>query len=164
MFRSNYNKFSFFFDENNIFNNNFFNFNLNNKYLFDNLNIIDDLSINKLNKFNNNINLRAPVKNLITNFNAIEKTFYLKFNKNYSNIKLLDISNSYINQPLINSPRINYEKLLGKNKQNFFKINLYKNNFQNYFNNLYDSFTSLNFYFFDFPFLLAINSESSRYL
>jgi hypothetical protein len=54
-------------------------------------------------------------------------------------------------------------KLLGKTKENFFKINFYKNSFQNYFNNFYDANSSLNYYFFDFPFLLAMKSDSSRY-
>jgi len=70
----------------------------------------------------------------------------------------------YTKQPFISAARINYEDVLGKNKNSFFKINFYKNNFQKYFNNFYDSSTSLNFYFFDFPFLLALKSDSSRYL
>jgi hypothetical protein len=123
-----------------------------------------DLNINKNTRTSNTINLRAPVKNSIVNYNAIQKVFRTRFDEGRSNTKLSDISNSFSKQPLISSSRISYEKLLGKNKENFFKINLYKNNFQHFFNNFYDSSSSLNFYFYDFPFLLALKSDASRYL
>jgi hypothetical protein len=57
-----------------------------------------------------------------------------------------------------------YEKILGKNKENFLKINFYKNNFYPFLNNFYELNSSLNFYFYDFPFLLALKSDASRYL
>ena len=165
MFRSNYDEFGWFNDEN--FNNNKGNFNpilLSENTTFDQLNLDNDTSINKTIRFNNVINLRASVKNSIVNYNAIQKTFRTRFDEGRSNTKLSDISNSYANQPLVSSERISYEKLLGKNRESYFKINSYKNNFQTYFNNLYDSSSSLNFYFYDFPFLLAMKSDASRYL
>jgi hypothetical protein len=119
---------------------------------------------NKLIRFSNSINLRNTVKSSIVTYNAIQKVFKTRFDESRSNTKLSDFANFYIKQPFISSPRIQYEKLLGKTKENFFKINFYKNSFQKYFNNLYDTNTSLNFYFFDFPFLLAMKSDSSRYL
>jgi len=97
-------------------------------------------------------------------YNAIQKVFRTRFDEGRSNAKLVDLSNSYSKQPFVSSSRISYEKLLGKNKENFLKVNFYKNNFQTYFNNLYSSSSSLNFYFFDFPFLLALKSDASRYL
>jgi hypothetical protein len=96
-------------------------------------------------------------------YNSIQKVLKTRFDEGRSNTKLSDFANFYIKQPFISSPRIQYEKLLGKTKENFFKINFYKNSFQNYFNNFYDITSSLNFYFFDFPFLLAMKSDSSRY-
>jgi hypothetical protein len=108
--------------------------------------------------------LRAPVKNSIVTYNAIQKVFKTRFDEGRSNAKLSDISNFFSKQPFVSAPRISYEELLGKNKENFFKINFYKNNFQKYFNNFYDSSNSLNFYFYDFPFLLALKSDASRYL
>jgi len=108
--------------------------------------------------------LRAPVKNSIVTYNAIQKVYKTRFDENRSNTKLNDFSNFYVKQPFISSQRVPYEKLLGKTKENFFKINFYKNSFHKYFNNFYDSSTSLNFYFYDFPFLLALKSDASRYL
>lgn len=165
MFRSNYDEFGWVGDDN--FNNfsALFNPILNSDDLsHDSLDLSNDININKTIRFNNTINLRAPVKNSIVNYNAIQKTFRTRFDEGRSNTKLNDISNSYNSQPLISSERISYEKLLGKNRENYFKINTYKNNFQTYFNNLYDSSSSLNFYFYDFPFLLAMKSDASRYL
>lgn len=170
MFRSNYEDFSWFIDENNL-NKNFFNFDSNifsffkdNNLDFSILNINDDLNNSKLIRFSNTLNLRAPVKNSIVNYNAIQKVFRTRFDESRSNAKLNDFVNLYTKQPLISTSRISYEKLLGKTKENFFKVNFYKNNFQPYFNNFYDLFNSLNFYFYDFPFLLALKSDASRYL
>jgi len=167
-FRSDYDSFSWFLDENNF---NTFNFNLSflKNYNTDNLdfslfNFDNYENSNKLIRFSNSINLRNTVKSSIVTYNAIQKVFKTRFDESRSNTKLSDFANLYIKQPFISSPRIQYEDLLGKTKENFFKINFYKNSFQKYFNNLYDTNTSLNFYFFDFPFLLAMKSDSSRYL
>jgi hypothetical protein len=118
----------------------------------------------KSNRFSNNLNLRSPVKSSIVTYNAIQKVFRTRFDENRSNAKLTDFGYFYSKQPLISSPAIQYEKLLGKNKENFLKINFYKNNFQPFLNNFYETNTSLNFYFYDFPFLLAMKSDASRYL
>lgn len=174
MFRSNYDDFSWYFDENN-FNKTIYSpvtnvfYNNVDDYYYDMMdfyiyNVDSDVNLIKSNRFSNNINLRLPVKNSMINYNAIQKVFRTRFDEGRSNTKLSDISSSFSDQPLISSSRVSYEKLLGKNKESFFKINFYKNNFQNYFNNLYDSTSSLNFYFYDFPFLLALKSDASRYL
>jgi len=175
MFRADYDEFSWFLDENNSIKNllNLKNFD---SFLNNSLNtLINDLDVsffnidynlnnNKLIRFSNSINLRAPVKNSIVTYNAIQKVFKTRFDESRSNTKLSDFSNFYTKQPFISSPRVPYEKLLGKTKENFFKINFYKNNFQKYFNSFYGSSASLNFYFYDFPFLLAMKSDASRYL
>jgi hypothetical protein len=54
--------------------------------------------------------------------------------------------------------------MLGKNKENYYQNLFYKNNFKNSFNYFYSLNNSLNFYFYDFPFLMALKSDSSRYL
>lgn len=168
-FRSDYSGFSWFKDENN------YNTNFKNVFSADNLNLFsknfdstyfdfNNLNDSKLMRFNNSLNLRNTVKNSIVTYNAIQKVFKTRFDESRSNAKLSDFANLYTKQPFISSPRIQYEKLLGKTKENFFKINFYKNSFQKYFNNFYDANSSLNFYFYDFPFLLAMKSDSSRYL
>jgi len=130
----------------------------------DMISLQNNLDNKKLDRFSNNLNLRNTVKNSMVTYSAIQKVFKTRFDESRSNAKLSDMSNMYTEQPFISASQIHYRDLLGKNKNSFFKINFYKNNFQNYFNNFYDSSSSLNFYFFDFPFLLALKSDSSRYL
>lgn len=174
-FRSDFDEFSWFFEENNFYLNNqdFFK-----KILNQNIQQINELftlnpldfnfasfnSLNKSPRFSNSINLRNTAKNSIVTYNAIQKVFKTRFDENRSHTKLIDFSNFYINQPFISTPRTPYEKLLGKNKENFYNTLVYKNNFKLFFNNFYSSTNSLNYYFFDFPFLIALKSDSSRYL
>ena len=170
-FRVDYEDFSWFTDENNLIKFSSDRFNLNSIYKlnlfnnnFSNFIFNENLVNDKLIRFNNSLNLRNPVKNSMVTYNAIQKVFRTRFDESRSNTKLSDFSNFYTKQPYIGSSRIPYEKLLGKTKENFFKINFYKNSFQKYFNNFYDLNSSLNFYFYDFPFLLALKSDGSRYL
>jgi hypothetical protein len=115
-------------------------------------------------RFNNYINLRNTVRNSIVTYNAIQKVFRSRFDEGRSNAKMLEFSNFYLKQPYLTTSRVQYEHLLGKTRENFFKANLYKSKTLNLFNNLYDVGNSLNFYFFDFPFLLALKSDATRYL
>lgn len=169
-FRSDYAGFSWYTDELNPLNplEKFFksnDFSTNPFSLdFSIFSLNSDLNNSKLIRFNNSINLRNTVKNSIVTYNAIQKVFKTRFDESRSNAKLSTISNLYTKQPFISASRIQYEKLLGKTKANFYKTNFYKNSFQQYFNNFYDASSSLNFYFYDFPFLLAMKSDSSRYL
>jgi hypothetical protein len=129
-----------------------------------NLPIIFDFLNNKNNRFSNTINLRNTTKNSLVTYNAIQKVFRTRFDEGRSHTKLNDFSNFYISHPFITSPKTPYEQILGKNKESFFKVNLYKNTFKAFNNNLYSANAGLNFYFYDFPFLMALKSDSSRYL
>jgi hypothetical protein len=60
--------------------------------------------------------------------------------------------------------RVPYEKLLGKNKESFYNTTFYKNNNFPIFNDLATYNNSLNFYFFDFPFLLSLVSDPSHFV
>jgi heme/copper-type cytochrome/quinol oxidase subunit 2 len=112
----------------------------------------------------NYINLRNTVRNSIVTYNAIQKVFRSRFDEGRSNAKMSEFAYSYLKQPYLSSPRPHYERLLGKTKENFFKVNLYKMQFFKAFNNFYDTTSSLNFSFFDFPFLVALKSDAARYL
>lgn len=118
----------------------------------------------KTTRFTNYLNLRAPVRSAIVTYNAIQKVFRARFDEGRSHSKLLDFSKTFDKQAYISSLRPAYEKLLGKNKQNYFKINFYNKHTFDQFNDLYALSSSMNFYYFDFPFLLAAKSDASRYL
>lgn len=128
-----------------------------------NLDLVNEHNCVKSIKYDNRINLRSPIKNAIVTYNAIQKVFKTRFDEGRSNSKLNDFTNSFSKQPYMTSPRPLYEKLIGKNKNFFLKNNFYKNTFNLIFNDFYDLETSLNYYCFDFPFLLALKSDASRY-
>jgi hypothetical protein len=151
MFRSDFEDFSFSYDD-----NNFSKFKLSNHFNLNPSILESDVNLNKLLRFNNSINLRNTIKNSIITYNATQKVFRTRFDENRSNTKLSDFSNFYVKQPFVSSPRVSYETLLGKTKESFYKINFYKNKFNVFFNNFYDLNTSLNYYFFDFPFFISI--------
>jgi hypothetical protein len=160
IFRSNFEEFNWY-NEETIFSLKTFN-------LFNSIENNDrgdlDFSVQKTNRFSNTINLRNTVKNASVTHNAIQKVFKTRFDENRSHTKLTDFSSSFSKHPFITSSKINYEQLLKKNKESFFKINLYKycfNTTQNNFNAVKDG---LNFYFFDFPFLMSLKSDAARYI
>lgn len=123
----------------------------------------DNFNFNKILRFSNYFHLRAPSRDLIATYNAYQKVYKPRFDENRAHAKTTDLTNVFVKQHNITAPRAKYERLLGKNKENFFKINTYKNDLLNNFNSLYDCFTDLNYYFFDLPFLLALKSDASRY-
>lgn len=115
-------------------------------------------------RVSNTVNLRNTAKNAIVTYNAMQKVFKTRFDENRSHAKLLDLGNSYSTQPFVTAAKTNYERLLGKNKTAFSSVSLYKNSFKSLFNDLYEIDSGLNFFFYDFPFLLAHKSDSSRYI
>ena len=122
------------------------------------------LNFTKSLRFSNYLVLRASSKSAIGNYNSYQKVFKTRFDENRSHAKVSDLANLYVKQLNISAAKPKYERLLGKNKENFFQTHLYKNELITNFNSLYDSFNSINFYFFDLPFLLALKSDASRYL
>lgn len=162
-FFANYNFFyNFYLNDSNL--NIFFNLTGLSKFLISNFEFIESTDFFKVFRFTDHINLRSPIKNSIVTYNALQKVFRARFDEGRSNAKLNDYANSYTKQMYITESKFKYEKFLGKNKEYFFNLNFYKNNNLNNFNNFYDFFTATNFYTFDFPFLLAMKSDASRYL
>jgi hypothetical protein len=110
------------------------------------------------------LTLRSTTRNSIVNFNALQKVFRARFEEGRANATLAQFSELSTTQPFLNTERVEYEKLLGKTKKTFFNINFFHNNTLNVFNTTYATFLSLNFHFFDFPFLLAAKSDMARYM
>nr|ASY95747.1 Cox2 [Stylonychia lemnae] len=165
-FRSDYDEFSWIFDEKinqtdfftNLLEEDVLNHDLENNFEK------DSSFFNSDNRASNSINLRATARNAIVTYNAIQKVFRTRLDENRSNAKMSDFNNSSAKQPFVSASRTTFENLLGKNKNNFFNIVSFKENSKKYFNSFYFADSSLNFQFFDFPFLLALKSDSSRYL
>ncbi len=115
-------------------------------------------------RFSNPITLRSTARNSIVTYGALQKVFRSVLEENRSNLRLTNFSNLGNNQPFIMGDRVPFEKLLGKNKEAFYNTNFYVNKKFCIFNDLASSNTSLNTYFFDFPFLLSLTSSVSRYM
>jgi hypothetical protein len=115
-------------------------------------------------KLSNPFKVRSTVKNAMVTYNAIQKVFRSRFDEGRSNARLEDFSNSYVKHPYLTDSRINYESLLGKNKESFLKVNLYNQTQKLNFSNLSNVFYSNNIYFMDLPFMVSMKSDPSRYL
>jgi hypothetical protein len=133
----------------------------------------DDLKINSLYegldfnsnlKLSNSIKLRSTTKNAIVTYNAIQKVFRSRFDEGRSNTRLEDFSNSLVKHPYITDSRVGYESLLGKNKESFFKTNLYNQTKKLNYSTFSPIFFSNNIYFMDLPFMVSMKSDPSRYL
>jgi hypothetical protein len=125
---------------------------------------VDDLDYTSNLKLSNPFKLRSTVKNAIVTYNAIQKVFRSRFDEGRSNARLEDFSNSYVKHPYITDSRINYESILGKNKEFFLKTNLYNQTQKLNYSNLLSIFYSNNIYFMDLPFMVSMKSDPSRYL
>lgn len=112
-------------------------------------------------RVSNPLTLRSTAKNSITNHAALQKVFKSRFEEGRSHTRITNFADVRNKIPFIKDKRVSYEKLLGKNKESFYNTSFFTNNSFKVFNNFASSITSLNFYFFDFPFLLAKFSDAS---
>jgi hypothetical protein len=115
-------------------------------------------------KLSNPFKMRSTVKNAIVTYSAIQKVFRSRFDEGRSNARLEDFSNSFVKHPYITDSRVNYESLLGKNKESFLKVNLYNQTQKLNYSNMLSVFYSNNIYFMDLPFMVSMKSDPSRYL
>jgi hypothetical protein len=125
---------------------------------------IEEIDFNNNLKMSNPIKLRSTVKNAIVTYNAIQKVFRSRFDEGRSNARLEDFSNSFIKHPYLTDNRVNYESLLGKNKEFFFKTSLYNQTNKLNYSDFSPIFFSNNIYFMDLPFMVSMKSDPSRYL
>jgi hypothetical protein len=124
----------------------------------------DELDFNSNLKLSNPFKLRSTVKNAIVTYNAIQKVFKSRFDEGRSNARLEDFSNSFVKHPYITDSRTNYESLLGKNKESFFKTSFFNQTQKTNYSIISSIFFSNNIYFMDLPFLVSMKSDPSRYL
>ena len=170
-FRSDFESFAWAFDEtpltvkNSIDFKNYANFNGSEVVIdeYNDQNFLISPNKNTSIKFSNFINNRSGAKGSVLNFNAMQKVFRPRFDEGRSLAKLEDFSYSTNNQQFVSAPRVNYERIVGKTNENFFKINLFKNNFKLNYKHTYELNSSLNFFIYDFPFLLGLRSDASKY-
>ena len=141
--------------EENIFLNVFFLY--NETFNIDNMENL--INFNQKTKNNTLLNIRNTTKNLIINYNSLQKVFRARLDENRSFASLNNLSDNVISQSNLTSPKPSFETLIGKNKTNFFKTNFYSN-----FNNFANFLNYNNFYIFKFPFLLSYKSDAAKYV
>ena len=125
-----------------------------------NLNIVNSMD----DRVSNPLKLRSTAKNSMVTYSAIQKVFKSRLDEGRSNARLQDISNSYNPYLFWTAPKANYEGMLGKNRDNFFKITTYSQQIKPTFSAFYEVNNLLNSYFTDLPFLVSQLSDSSRHL
>jgi len=125
---------------------------------------ISDLSPSAELRFDNYINLRNTARNSIVSYNAVQKVFRTRFDERRSHAKLDTLARSTTKHPHLTAGRAQYEKLLTKSGSSFFESVSYHARALPALNLFGAHASSLNFYSFDFPFLLAMKSDSARYL
>lgn len=110
-------------------------------------------------RISNPLNLRSTAKNSMTTYGALQKVFKNRFEEGRSNTRITNFADVRSKLPFMTDKKVSYEKLLGKNKESFYNTSFFTNNTFKVFNNFSATNSSLNFYFFDFPFLLAKLNE-----
>jgi len=95
------------------------------------------LSLDDNSRVFNPIKLRSTARNSIVTFNAIQKVFKSRYDEGRSNARLQDLSNSYNSHLFLTAPKTPYERILGKNYESFFNINLYNSSLSNNFSNFF---------------------------
>lgn len=114
-------------------------------------------------RFSNPVSLRATAKNLGTTYEAYQKVFKQRFDESRANFRLESFAQLDFDQPVVSS-KVPFNKLLGKNAENFFTANFSNRSALPYFN--YETFSknASNFSFYDFPFEVSFTNDMTRYL
>ena len=141
---------------------------LPNLYGFELVNNFNDISINGDAVVNNtrstdSIFLRSSARNSILGYSAIQKVFRSRFEEGRAHIGVLNYTESFVKKPNISSIRPNLEGMLGKNRSSFYTPTLFKTTKLRNFNDLYNYNTSLNFFTFNFPFLMSEHSDPTKH-
>jgi len=127
----------------------------------DNVNLLD--SYEDVRTYNS-LKLRKTTKAAIKYFDAIQKVFNIRFTENRSNTSSSDFSINSIRYPFLSGSRVNYNSLLGKNKESYFDTILYKNTIVESSPLLNSIIASSNIYFTNIPFLIGMRSDPIRYI
>jgi hypothetical protein len=97
-------------------------------------------------------------------FNALQKVFRARFEDGRSHSNLNFFSNINSDQPFLTAARPNYEGLLGKTKNEFFKFTNFHKRPTTLTSDLTFIKNTTNYAFFNFPFLLAPKSDMGRFI
>jgi hypothetical protein len=100
----------------------------------------------------------------MTTFQAYQKVFKLRYEEGRAHVRLTDFADSAYTQPFTTEQQVKYNQMLGKTKLRYFNTNYNVNRLLPVFNNLAGLTNSLNYYFFDFPFLDGVTNDPTRHV
>lgn len=115
-------------------------------------------------RFSNPIALRRSAKSSIVTYQAYQKVFKLRYDEGRAHVRLTDFASSASTQPYTTEQRIKYDRMLGKTKIKHFNTTYNVNKVLPIFNNIAGLSNSLNYYFFEFPFLEGVTNDPTRHV
>ena len=115
-------------------------------------------------RFSSPVALRRSAKSAMTTFQAYQKVFKLRYEEGRAHVRLTDFADSASTQPFTTEQQVKYNQMLGKTKLRYFNTNYNVNRLLPVFNNLAGLTNSLNYYFFDFPFLDGVTNDPTRHV
>lgn len=115
-------------------------------------------------RFSNPLALRRSAKGSIVTYQAFQKVFKLRYDEGRAHVRLTDFANSRSTQPYTTEQRIKYERMIGKTKIKHYNTNYNVSRLLPVFNPLAGLNNSLNYYFYEFPFLDGVTNDPTRHV
>lgn len=115
-------------------------------------------------RFSNPVALRRTAKGSMVTYQAFQKVFKLRYDEGRAHVRLTDFADSSTPQPFTTEQRIKYDRMLGKTKIKHFNTNFNTHKVLPVFNDLAGLSNSLNYYFFEFPFLDGVTNDPTRHV
>jgi hypothetical protein len=115
-------------------------------------------------RFSNPIALRRTARGSMVTYQAFQKVFKLRYDEGRAHVRITDFSNSANAQPYTTEQRIKYDRMLGKTKIKHLNTNYSTIQSLPIFNDLSGLTNSLNYYFFEFPFLDGVTNDPTRHV
>jgi hypothetical protein len=97
-------------------------------------------------------------------YQAYQKVFKLRYDEGRAHVRLTDFAASASTQPYTTEQRIKYDRMLGKTKIKHFNTTYNVNKVLPIFNTVAGLSNSLNYYFFEFPFLEGVTNDPTRHV
>jgi hypothetical protein len=97
-------------------------------------------------------------------YQAFQKVFKLRYDEGRAHVRLTDFADSAIAQPYTTEQRIKYDRMLGKTRIKHFNTNFNTHSTLPIFNDIAGLTNSLNYYFFEFPFLDGVTNDPTRHV
>ena len=129
----------------------------------DQLTLYDGTSLGSDLRISNPATLRPSVRNSIVNFNAFQKVFKPRLDEGRAHSQSSSFADLGLTQPYLSDTKVPYLQLLGKNRDSFFNTPLYFSKTHKNFNSESALIDSINSPMYDFPFLLAKTSDTTRF-